>query len=413
MEVKPIHLVMVTNLNNNKYYDMIPNGDTIIVKYGRIDSTCTEITKPMSDWDKIYNSKIKKGYVDQSDLAQDLFTRVETKKDKEYLPIPNKVIADLVERLQRYANKAIEENYIGDSSKVTQAMVDKAQDAINELLYVNDVNSFNQHLLTLYSILPRKMANVADALVKTKAEFADKIKKEQDLLDVMRGKVFVASLPTPTNENEEYSNNCTILEALGIELEETDEKDVALIKKNLGDCADKYYASWRIHNKMAEERFTKYCKAHGIKKRGGVKLLWHGTRNENVWSILYQSLRNFRKSVKGGPVINGKMLGYGLYSSTIPKKSLNYTSFGYWTKGNASTGFMFLNEWALGKSYDIYAFNSKYYDFDYQKLKEVAPDCESLWAHKGMDTGWGSLKNDEIVVYNEDQVNLKYLVEVR
>jgi hypothetical protein len=30
-----------------------------------------------------------------------------------------------------------------------------------------------------------------------------------------------------------------------------------------------------------------------------------------------------------------------------------------------------------------------------------------------MDTGWGSLKNDEIVVYNEDQVNLKYLVEVR
>ena len=53
-------------------------------------------------------------------------------------------------------------------------------------------------------------------------------------------------------------------------------------------------------------------------------------------------------------------------------------------------------------------FNSKYYDFDYNKLKKEGNyDCLHADSRKGM------LRNDEIIVYREDQVNIRYLVELK
>lgn len=410
MEKKPVHLIMVTAANNNKFYDMVPKGDYIEIKYGRVDSTCTTITKPMSEWDKIYKNKVNKGYVDQSDLVADLVEKVVDKKDLEYKPIPNKVIADIVQRLQDFAQKAIDANYKVKANQVTQAMIDKAQDTLIKLITCKTVKSFNDTLLELFTVIPRKMGNVSNYLAKDIDDFCNIIEKEQDLLDVMKGQVVVVQLNEPQNEDEEYKNNCTILEALGIEIEETTDKDVKLIKKELGECADRYYASWKIRNIKNEKRFKSYCKEEGLKKKD-IKLLWHGTRNENVWNILKTGLV-LRPT---NAVITGKMFGYGLYNAPKAKKSLGYTSFGYWTRGNANTGFMILHELAYGKPYDVYAFDSKYYNFDYEKLQEVCPGANCLHAHAGMNTGtgWGALQNDEIIVYKESQMNAKYLVEVR
>ena len=35
-DVKPVNLVMVTSTNHNKYYRMIPQGDTFRVEFGRV-----------------------------------------------------------------------------------------------------------------------------------------------------------------------------------------------------------------------------------------------------------------------------------------------------------------------------------------------------------------------------------------
>lgn len=410
MEKKPVHLIMVTAENNNKFYDMVPKGDHIEIKYGRVDSTCTTITKPMSEWDKIYKSKVKKGYVDKSDLVADLVEKVVAKKDLEYKPIPNKVIADIVQRLQDFAQKAIDANYKVKANQVTQAMIDEAQAVLVSLTNCTTVKSFNDTLLKLFTVIPRKMGQVKSYLANDKDDFGRIIEKEQDLLDVMKGQVVVAQLSEPTNEDEEYQNNCTILEALGIEIEETTDEDVKLIKKELGDCADRYYASWKVKNLKNDERFKKYCKEAGLKKKD-IKLLWHGTRNENVWSILKTGLV-LRPT---NAVITGKMFGYGLYNAPRARKSLGYTSFGYWTRGSANTGFMILHELAYGKPYDVYSFDSKYYDFNYEKLQKACPGANCLHAHAGMNNsnGWGTLQNDEIIVYKEEQMNAKYLVEVR
>lgn len=44
----------------------------------------------------------------------------------------------------------------------------------------------------------------------------------------------------------------------------------------------------------------------------------------------------------------------------------------------------------------------------YAKLQKVAPGCSCLHAHAGR-----VLRNDEVIVYREDQVTIKYLVELK
>lgn len=410
MEHKPVHLIMVTDRNNNKYYDMVPKGDYIEIKYGRVDSTCTTITKPIGEWDKIYKSKIKKGYVDKSDLVATLVEEV-TESNNEYKPIPNAIVAKIVKRLQDFAQQTIKEHYNIKESQVTQAMIDEAQTILISLVKCKTITTFNETLLKLFTTIPRKMGQVQNYLASTISDFSRIITREQDLLDVMKSQVVVCTLKEKKNNSndDEYKNNCTILEALGIEIEETTAADVKIIKKELNDIADKYVASWRIKNIATEQRFNKFMQDNGITE---YRYLWHGTRNENLWSILQKGL--LLRPELAGVRTNGKMLGYAIYSSPTSRKSYGYTSNGYWTRGSGNKSvFMILNKVALGKIHDIYAFDQKYYNFTYERLQKEAPGCHSMWAHAGMNTGWGSLKNDEIVVYKEDQVTCNYLVELR
>ena len=90
------------------------------------------------------------------------------------------------------------------------------------------------------------------------------------------------------------------------------------------------------------------------------------------------------------------MFGYGIYYAPKAEKSMGYTSFGYWTRGNSTEGYMALMEVAYGKPYDVHAFDSKYYNFNYDRLQEALPGANCLHAHAG-----SMLRNDEIIVYKE------------
>jgi len=401
-ELRPVHLVMVTAENNNKYYDMTPKGDVIEIKYGRIDSTCTTITKPIREWDSIYRSKVKKGYVDKSELIADVVADVK-QKDHEYLPINDKAIAEIVERLQAYAKKVIAANYKVQANQVTQAMIDEAQVLIESLLKVDSVKEFNDLLLQLYAVIPRRMGNVRDHLVSDNENFNNIIAKEQSLLDTLRGQVVIVSKEADIDENE-YEHNYTILEAFGIEIAPVTDADIKRIKKELGEDESRYKNAWRIVNKKQEERFQKFVADHGMADND-IKLLWHGTRNENVWNILKTGLV-LRPT---NAVITGKMFGYGIYFAPRARKSIGYTSVqgSYWTRGTANSGFMILHECAYGTPYDVYSFDPKYYNFDWNRLQSTCPGATCLHAHAGT-----MLRNDEIIVYKEEQLTARYLVEI-
>ena len=404
-DYKPRYLVMVSaSANNNKYYKQIYNGDgTWTAEYGRVGAAPQKRTYTMGQWESKYREKIRKGYVDQSNLIEDLIQAEKPKSESKYKEIENKSIAEIVQRLQDMAKKAIAENYTVSSNKVTQAMVDEAQGILTYLLNVKDVEEFNDTLLKLFATIPRKMSSVKDYLAKSSSDFARIINDEQNLLDVMRGQVVQhQTIEESKPEDDGEKLDITILEQLGLEFGECDINDIAIIKAALGSCQSQFKKAWRVKNLKTQKRFDEYVKENNVTD---TRLLFHGSRNENWWSIINSGL--MLKPTNA--VITGKMFGYGIYYAPKAKKSLGYTSLAgsYWARGNSSSGFMALMDVAYGKPLNVYSFDRNYSSFDYAALQCACPGANCLHAHEG-----SMLRNDEIIVYKEEQCTIRYLIEL-
>lgn len=403
MEVRPTYLIMVTTANNNKYYNLFPEGDQFRVEYGRVDATKTTACYPMSKWDSQIKSKLKKGYQDVTDLKKDLVEEISsTNPETPYKEIENAAVKAIVEKLQSMARDTINKNYTVKASAVTQDMVDAAQKIIDALANATStVNEFNDSLLKLFTVIPRKMGHVRDYLADDANDFAKIISKEQDLLDVMRGQIYVKPEVDAVSTVEKKQQ--TILEELGLVIEEATRDDVALIKTLMKESSDKFRKAWRVTNLKTQDRFDKFVTDNNIKD---TRLLFHGSRSENFWSIIKTGLV-LRPT---NAVITGKMFGYGCYYAPKCAKSIGYTSLSgsYWAGGGCNTAYMALFDVAYGTPYDVYDFDSKYYNLDYNKLQQFKQGANCLHAHADK----GMLRNDEIVVYKEEQMTIKYLIEI-
>lgn len=131
-------------------------------------------------------------------------------------------------------------------------------------------------------------------------------------------------------------------------------------------------------------------------KVGGLMELWHGTRAHNLLSILKSGL--IIPKSRGSIHVTGRMFGDGIYGSDQSTKSLNY-SYGYWDRGSCDNRcFMFLTDFAMGKSWHP--------DKTGSSVKPPA-GFDSTYARGGQDL----VRNNEMIVYRTSQVRLKYLVE--
>ena len=399
IEVRPTYLIMVTPDNHNKVYNAYPEGDTFRVEYGRVDSPMATTQYPMSRWEKQISSKLKKGYQDVTDLRADLVAEVP--QDESHKQIENAVIREIVEKLQSMARETINRNYRVSSSKVTQAMVDAAQELIDNMAtHTGTVGDFNEILMKLFTTIPRKMQNVSSYVAKTTEDIPVIVKREQDLLDVMRGQIYVK--PDVTESSGERSE-LTILDEFGLTMEETTPEDVARIKSLMNESAPKFRRAWRITNKATQERFDQFVRENNITE---TRLLFHGSRNENWWSIAKTGLM-IRPS---NAVFTGEMFGRAIYFAPKCQKSIGYTSLSgsYWARGGEATAYMALFEVAYGTPHVIYEHDSSCYGLNYDVLQRKTPKCHCL--HAKADKGM--LRNDEIVFYRTDQMTIRYLIEI-
>lgn len=399
IEVRPTYLIMVTPDNHNKVYNAYPEGSEFRVEYGRVDSPMASTRYPMSRWEKQISSKLKKGYQDVTDLRADLVAEVP--QDESHKQIENVVIREIVDKLQSMARETINRNYRVSSSKVTQAMVDAAQELIDDIAtHTGGVEDFNEILMKIFTTIPRKMQNVSSYVAKTTEDIPAIVKREQDLLDVMRGQIFVK--PTVTESSGERSE-LTILDEFGLTMEETTPEDVARIKSLMNESAPKFRRAWRITNKATQERFDQFVRENDIKD---TRLLFHGSRNENWWSIAKTGLM-IRPS---NAVFTGEMFGRAIYFAPKCQKSIGYTSLSgsYWAHGGENTAYMALFEVAYGTPHVIYQHDSRCYSLNYDFLQRQNPKCHCL--HAKADKGM--LRNDEIVFYRTDQMTIKYLIEI-
>ena len=415
MEKTPVYLIMTTAENNNKYYNCFPNSDgTFTVKYGRVGGHESTTTYPISKWDSQINSKLKKGYVSQTHLMTDV---IENSKEEEptegkdkFSVIENKSVRDIIKRLYDFANKVVQSAYKVKSSVVTQAMIDEAQSLIDNLAlnYENmDYNQFNKKLLEIFMVIPRKMSNVSDYLIYKNDldSFKSIIDREQSTLDAMAGQVYKPVKIEKKNADSNTNNNeVSVLDEMGITMEDATAEDVALVKKMLGRDSDRFVKVWRVNNHETDKHFKKFCSEYKI---DNTKLMWHGSRSENFFNILKTGL----KIRPANAVYTGSMFSDGLYFSTLARKSIGYTSTAgsYWARGSAKTGFMAIFEVAYGNPYIVYEHTSECYHFNFDVLQKKNPPCHCVYAspEKGM------LRNPEIIFYRPDQVTVRYLVEIK
>ena len=122
IEIRPTYLVMVSAANNNKYYNLFPENNEFRVEYGRIDATKTITRYPINKWESQIKNKLKKGYVDVTDLKQDLVEDISsTNPNSPYKEIENKAIKTIVDKLQSLAKETISKNYTVKASAVTRS----------------------------------------------------------------------------------------------------------------------------------------------------------------------------------------------------------------------------------------------------------------------------------------------------
>lgn len=393
--MKEIQLIMVTPDNNNKYYNMFENGGTFTVKYGRVGLTEIVHTYPISDWQKKYSEKIKKGYKDITSLKSTVTPN--TLKD-----VTDKEIMKLLSDLQKYSKQAIIDNYTVSAEQVTEAQLDKAQEIINSIAsYLKNktiINSVVDEKLTeLYSVVPRKMKNVKDFILngtgdKKLAKYI--LEREQDAIDTMRGQVSINQASVGSDK--------TLEDVLGVKISKVENDSIIQkIKDMMGTESNHFKNAYEVIHKSSRDKFEQQ-KKESVKH--WTKLLWHGSRNENWLNIIKTSLI-IRPSCA---VYTGSMFGDSIYMADKCKKAMGYTSLksSYWAKGTNSQAFLGIYEVNTGMEYRIEKHEPWMYKLSLEKLKELG-DYDSVFAKGGID-----LINNEYMIYNPDQCTIKYLVEI-
>jgi len=399
-------LVCVTDVNNNKFYDMdlMDNGDIKVV-YGRVGYDGKEITyrSGQKSWNTLLNSKIKKGYKDISELKQ--VVKSSNGSTDIFKGIGDKVKTFLKFIMDSSRDK-IKNNYLVTSNDVTMAQVEKAQELIDKtipLLRVGkDKDELNAVLMQLYTVIPRKMKKVQLFLVDSLAtkndldEARKLIDNEQSLLSTLESEI-TANIQN-TSLTDDSSKN--ILEEMGVEVEiENDPTAIKKIQNFLGSNLQYVKNIYRVKNNATQKRYDDYLATISNKKTA---LLWHGSRNENWLGIIQKGLM-IRPS---NAIITGAMFGNGLYFANRSQKSVGYTSMrgSHWTGGTATKGFISLFSVHMGTSKDIHRHDSTCY-----RLHNEARIArwDSVFAHAGT-----SLRNDEIMVYKTEQATISYIIEM-
>ena len=381
------------NTNNNKYYEMHENGDgTFTAKFGRVGASPQKRSYPMSKWNAKYKEKQKKDYRDVTELSVIV-------KEAKFKDIEDTGISAIVNALQRYANSSISENYQVSAGAVTDKQVNEAQAVVDTLPNISLASEFNESLEKLFEVIPRKMTNVRQHLWDGDSD--DKkiiITREQGTLDVMRGQVVLSHQTDDTDNVEEKS----ILDIAGLNLDKITLEEEAEIIENLQDEKWRYIQAFKIVNNNSQKRFNKFVDTSANKR---TMKFWHGSRNENWWSILGGGLI-LRPA---NAVITGKMFGYGLYFADKARKSIGYTSLrgSYWARGGHDTGYMSLYEVHVGNWYHTKRHEYGMSSYTYDTLQQKG-GYDSLFAEGGID-----LRNNEYIIYREEQCTVKYIVELK
>lgn len=296
---------------------------------------------------------------------------------------------ELMLRLIKAAEKFVKDNTDTSLTMITHSMCERAKKAIEEMtkaMESSNVMAFNKALVKLYSAIPRSMKN-RDFLEFTPDGLEKRLKWESEFLEAVEGAVNGIAVKGKENDQESIKAK-SILDKYGLTGEVAKAEDLDVIRKLMGKDAHKLRRAWKVSNPATEEKFAN-CP---VQNR---RLLWHGSDTGNFLSILTNGL-SLSKAGYG-------MFGRGIYFASDFDKSRGYCSARNcrWHGGNDSSAMLGIFEVAMGNPLHLNYGDSSLYAGS-SKLR----DKNCAWAHKG-----DALMRDEIIIYNENQCTIRYIVE--
>lgn len=427
-----------TDGNNNKFYNMteltpeqitqaeIDTGTTLtgrpfLAEWGRVGAKGQQKYYPMSKWDKVFAGKLKKGYLDHTNLLVTGST--------EAAPEADPLLNDIMTFLSESSQGQVTQNYeLADFGGVTQAQIDE----VNVLLtafgrmtdrfhkaskthrscgeYDTQMLALNKQIEMVWSVLPRKMKNLRELKITDFQEARIRLEAETDMVEALAAQAQVAT-----------SNGLPITEALGLTFTHQNDllkkifPDYPFIKDHDGYKKGRVVNFWQVVHETTEAHYQNYRESD---QRFREALYFHGSRNKNWLSIMNTGLL-IRPP---GVTTNGDMFGTGIYFASQPMKSLGYTDMdgvGRWASGDDHRAFVAVFKVNIGKQFHLKNKGDykklNIYDEDEMGLQKLRPfSYDSVWVHSDYSTSFGQqIFNDEYIVFEAPRATICGLVEVR
>ena len=394
--------------NSNKFWTITLYQDhSVKTEWGRVGHSHDELTKSFPSSmaaEKFFNSKIR-DKLRVKDGRRDAYTEIEILEDKIITASPiNGDLAELaaseietaspeVKDFVRWLAKVNIHNICSSTTirynivdgtfstplgVIGQKTINEAKDLLDQISKFTSVED-KDCIKIIGQYIRRIPQDLGGSNVKINAKSIfgspELLQKQQDIIDGLEAATSSAQ-PIKSNEVTERTFNTTLNRL-------SDDRIIEEINKRFRKHTASSTISniYQIHIKDINDRFI----THG-QPIGNIDRLWHGTNPANILSI-FQSGLKIPKNYS-----NGRRFLDGVYFSDRSSMSLKYASYSKRHENNYR--YLFLSDVAMGK----------YYEPGYN-YKGLPASYHSCWAEKNQSTS-------QIIVYNLDQINICYLVEV-
>lgn len=434
MAIKEQAMLIYTDAinNNNKFYEVILHDDGLVQKrWGRVGSDGQNGSSHggQSEFNSIIRQKTAKGYERTKTMSLNINASANSSKielaetakrdilgDFNTAGKNSSVLVKLVERLSEMnrhqimaasnGNIKIDESGLITTplGMVTVTTIDEARILLNNIQKFVGKKNFTStdYISALEQYLRLIPQKVPTRRGWHETFFTDhtNLVAQSSFLDQLEGSIDLYKSKEKEMREKANQPKDIIEKVFSTKIELVEDPDIIKkINKYYNDNRNSMHVSSHLKLKnvytIINEDWTKRFEAKA-KTVGNIQMLWHGTRAFNVLSIFKNGLIIPKSG--GSYHITGRMFGDGLYFSDQSSKALNY-SYGYWDGGARDTNcFMFLADVAIGKHYTPAYSNDRAYP---------VKGYDSVFA-EGKKSG---VHNNEMIVYDLAQANLKYLCE--
>lgn len=311
----------------NKTFHMVmdPASDMIRITFGEIGKNQVTKSCPASEWDRIINEKKRNGYTE-------VFSGECPQEEMKYTISGEN---DVIRFLSTISGQIVKRNYRVNPYYMSGENIKKAENILTQLTEIKPLYAFNEKLYELFAVIPGIMSNPLLYTAKSERDFSSVLQREYDLLDNLK---------------------CYSADAQTVRLTKCgSEEQKKLLKMFDAATVSKIKEIYVFSDAEREKEFRKYCEENSITDH---RLLFHGSRNENWWSIINTGLKINPVNV----IVQGKMFGNGIYFADCADKSAGYTSLcgSRHASGKSLRGFIGIYDVALGNPFHITGWKSEY-----------------------------------------------------